>query len=455
VQAERTGTSIARGTVMLVGLALTGAYVLGVLVLASRTSYDTWGAALIAPLLYLVTLPALAKQAERENDRRLFWVLSLALALKLLAVLIRYYVAFELYGGRADARGYAGQGTRIAENFLHGDFTTGLDNFTGSNFISLLTGLIFTVTQPSLLGGFFVYSWMGFIGTFLFYRAFVLAVPEGRSRSYARLLFFLPSLLFWPASIGKEALMVCALGLAAFGVAKVLTGSTLSGLAYVVIGLYPAALVRPHIAGMLAIAFVVAYLLMPWRGRRQELALVFKLGMLAILVALAGFLVLQAQDFLRAESLSEALTNTTSQTAKGGSEFSPVNALTPSGLPLAAFTVLYRPTIADAHNLQALFAGVEGTFLLLITVYRWRWILTAISSIRRQPYVAFAAAYLAMSIIAFSSFANFGILARERVQILPMLFVLLSIPPPSWRPRIGATQAELAGGRVRADAGAR
>ncbi len=455
MQADRTGTSIPRGTVVLVGLALTGSYVVGVLVLATRTTYDTWGAALIAPLLYLLTLPALAKQAERENDRRLFWVLSLALALKLLAVLIRYYVAFELYGGRADARGYAGQGTRIAENFLHGDFTTGLENFTGTNFIALLTGMIFTVTQPSLLGGFFVYSWMGFIGTFLFYRAFVLAVPEGRTRSYARLLFFLPSLLFWPASIGKEAFMVFALGIAAFGFANVLTGSTVRGLIYCVAGLWPAALVRPHIAGMMAIAFVVAYLLMPWRGRRQELALAFKLGMLAILVALAGYLVLQAQDFLRAESLSEALSNTTSQTAKGGSEFSPANALTPLGLPMAAFTVLYRPTIGDAHNVQALFAGVEGTFLLLLTIFRWRWILTAIASIRRQPYVAFAAAYLAMSIIAFSSFANFGILARERVQILPMLFVLLSVPPRSWRPRFGATQAERSRGRIRSDVGAR
>ena len=30
---------------------------------------------------------------------------------------------------------------------------------------------------------------------------------------------------------------------------------------------------------------------------------------------------------------------------------------------------------------------------------------------------------------AFAAIANFGILARERVQVLPMFFVLLAVPP--------------------------
>jgi hypothetical protein len=423
---------VPRSVVVAVGLGLTAAYVLAFLLLMNRTDYDTWGAAAIVPLLLMLTLPALAKQAERENDRRLFWLLCLALAVKLGATLIRYYVVFDVYGGRADARGYDGGGTKIAESFLGGDFTTELEDFSGTNFIVLLTGLVYTVTRPTLLGGFFVFSWMAFIGMFLFYRAFVLAVPEGRARTYARLLFFLPSMLFWPASLGKEAFMVLALGVAAFGVAHILTGKTVKGIVLVVASLWPAAVVRPHIAGMVAIALVVAVLVQPMRGRGRQLAGVFRIVTLVVLVGMAVFLVQETQQFLRAESIAEALSQTTDQTGKGGSEFSPVNFFTPLGAPIATFTVLYRPTLADAHNAQAVLAGLEGTFLLVLTVWRWRWVVSALKSIRRQPYVAFAVAYVAMLVVGLSSFANFALLARERVQLLPLFFVLLSIPS---RPR--------------------
>jgi hypothetical protein len=48
---------------------------------------------------------------------------------------------------------------------------------------------------------------------------------------------------------------------------------------------------------------------------------------------------------------------------------------------------------------------------------------------RRQPYLALALAYAAMFVVAFSSFANFGNLVRQRVQVLPFVVALLCIPP--------------------------
>ena len=46
----------------------------------------------------------------------------------------------------------------------------------------------------------------------------------------------------------------------------------------------------------------------------------------------------------------------------------------------------------------------------------------------RRPYVAFALVYTFAFIYAFSSLGNFGILARERSQLLPVLFVVLCVP---------------------------
>jgi hypothetical protein len=42
--------------------------------------------------------------------------------------------------------------------------------------------------------------------------------------------------------------------------------------------------------------------------------------------------------------------------------------------------------------------------------------------------VAFVVVYSLLFVFAFSSIANFGILARERTQVLPFFLVLLAVP---------------------------
>jgi hypothetical protein len=58
----------------------------------------------------------------------------------------------------------------------------------------------------------------------------------------------------------------------------------------------------------------------------------------------------------------------------------------------------------------------------------------------RRPYVAFAVVYTFAFIYAFSSLVNFGILARQRSQLLPALFVVLCLPEPERRSRTANRQ---------------
>ncbi|MGQ0670613.1 MAG: hypothetical protein ACT4PO_13230 [Actinomycetota bacterium] len=420
-------------TVVALGLALTALYVFSVLFLMSRSDYNTWGALLLGPVLIAVTLPAFARQAAREGDRRLFWLLFFALLLKLAGSLARSYVAFGLYGGRADAQGYFGAGVRISDNFLSGNFDTGLRDLTGTDFINLLTGLIFTVTRPTLLGGFLVYSWLSFLGTFMFYRAFVIAVPEGRSRTYARLLFFIPSMIFWPASIGKEAWMIFAMGIAAYGIARILTGAAARGFVWAALGMWLAMIVRPHIALMLAIGLAVGYVFARPREEWGIIGPVAKATGLAVAAVLAGVLLFRTQEFLGGAGILSPsgvvsqLETVSERADSGGSEIYPTIVRSPAQLPIAVFTVLYRPFVTEAHNGQALIASLESLFLLILTLVRIRWIWAAVKSLRRQPYVAFAAVFVGAFVIAFASLPNLGLLTRERVQVLPMFFVLLSV----------------------------
>ncbi len=47
----------------------------------------------------------------------------------------------------------------------------------------------------------------------------------------------------------------------------------------------------------------------------------------------------------------------------------------------------------------------------------------------RRPYVTFALTYTLGFVIAFANIGNFGILARQRSQLLPLFAVLLCLPP--------------------------
>jgi hypothetical protein len=420
-----------------VGLAgfvvLTG-YLGVVLVAMSRTTYDTWGGLLVAPLLVLLAMPAMAGQARRERDRTIFWLLLAGLLLRFVGALARQFVAFDLYGGIADASGYHDAGVRLAALFAHGDFATGMSPITGTNFIKLVTGIFYTVTGPTKLGGYLFFSWLGFWGTYFFYRAFTVAVPEGRSRSYARLVLFLPSLIFWPAGLGKDAWMVFALGIVAYGGARLLSGSVMRGVLICGLGIWTAGLVRPHVAGMAGLAIVAgAVLKRPSERFGQTAPIVRAVSIVAVAVA-AWLFVSQASAFLKESQLnvdqgvSSVLATIATRTSEGGSEFAPTIVHSPVQFPLAAIQVLFRPFAFEAHNLQSLVIALEGTFVLLLSAIRWRSIVAAVRSATERPFVAACLAYTILFVVAFSAIANFGILARERDQLLPFFFVLLCLP---------------------------
>jgi hypothetical protein len=417
------------------GIVVTAVIVAAFSIIPQTSTYDTWGALIVGPILFGISIPILARQAERERDRLLFWLLLLALAAKLLGALARVYVTEEVYLGVADATGYHGDGIRLSALFREGIFTTGLPDLTGTEFISLFTGIVYTFIGPTQLGGFLVYSWLAFWGLFLFYRAFVLAVPEGRSRSYARLVFFLPSLLYWPSGIGKESWMIFTLGIAAFGAARLLTGRTWNGIFLAGMGLWMAGLVRFHVAGIFAVALAVAYILRRRSEEHRGRSLLARGLALTAVGVLAVVLVLQAENFVEStglqpsEGITSALEEVSERTSQGGSEIQPSIVRSPLTAPIGAFTVLFRPLPIEANNAQALLAALEGTFLLALCGLRFRWILAAFHSFRRQAYVTLSVAYTAVFIMAFSAIANLGILARQRVQMLPFFLVLLSVPP--------------------------
>ena len=189
------------------GVVSVGAYVAALSWAMQHWPYDYWGGFLVAPALLLITWPILVRIGRAEDDLWVPKVLLLALIVRFAGSVARYQSIFAVYGGSGDASVYDHNARRLAPLYWAGHFnaSVGWPHFIGAGFIIVVTAIIYMLIGPTLVGGFFVYAWFSFIGLVLAYRAFRIALPHGDHRRYLVLLFFLPSLLFWPASIGKTA----------------------------------------------------------------------------------------------------------------------------------------------------------------------------------------------------------------------------------------------------------
>jgi hypothetical protein len=416
-----------------VGLLLIAGYVAVLQLTAGRASYDTLGALIFIPALILVSAPLLAWAGRLDPDPRFLRLLVAAFVFKAVATVARYFMSMVFYEGVADASGYHGHGARLASSYRQGDFSAELGfDFIGTGFIRALTGMVYAVTGASVYVGYAVFAWLGFWGLYFFYRAFQTAIPDGDHRRYALLVFFLPSLVFWPSSLGKEAWMLLGIGLTAFGAAKLLVGSW-GWILPLVAGVGATSVVRPHVTAMSFTAIAMALVLRRPLRRATVLTPLVRVAVTVVVVSVTLLLATFAASFLEVEEVSgESIATATSTaseaTSQGGSEFTATEMDSPLDFPVAAATVLFRPFLFEVSSAQMLVASLESLILLVLAVAALPRLRGLTGRLRAQPYLILCLVYTTLFIYAFSYIGNFGILTRQRVQVLPFVLVFLALP---------------------------
>jgi hypothetical protein len=386
----------------------------------------------IAPVLILLTVPIALRIARKEGDPTLARIVMAGVVAKLLAALVRYYVAFVVYHGVSDAAQYDVTGRQLAPDFRRFIFTADIGKVVGTGFTKILTGIVYAIFGVGRIGGFLVFAWLAFLGLLLFARAFRMGVPDGDGRRYLLLVLFVPSLLYWPSAIGKEAWMMLGLGLCAYGIACLFQRRS-SGALALAFGLFAVLMIRPHLSLILFVGLVFALLVRRAPARTYAAPLARLLGF-GVLLVLGVFLAGQTASFLGQESLTTEsvhveLSAAETKTGEGGSAFTPVRVNTPLDIVPAFGTVFFRPFVWEAGNTQGLLSALEVTALLGLCIAARKRLRAIPRLIRTTPYVAFCVGYVLAFVYAFSSFGNFGILARQRVQALPLLLALLVVPP--------------------------
>jgi hypothetical protein len=390
-------------------------------------------------LVALVAAFVLPKAVARDGTLTVPFVAT-ALALHLIGSLLRYFIIQAVYHGVADANGYYGAGKVFAPLFRSLQFPAVKAPYFGTPFVNWTTGILFALIGTTLLGAFVIHSALAFVGGWYFYKAFRIAFPEGDHRLFAFLIFFLPSMWYWPSSLGKDSLVVMFLGLAVYGFASLFRGEMLRGFVPASIGLVGAFMIRPPIATGLMVAAAAAFLLRPARRQSPQVTALTWLIMVPLLSLAAFYTITHTAAYLgnsNAVEAFQAAQSTEFHTGLTGSNFSPPNALSPAGFPQAVITANFRPFPWEAGGVFPALTSLEGVLLVVLIVARRRQIWRGLRRWRSNGMVLFAsAAFLAFSVIL-SSLSNFGLLARQRTQVLPFLFMLICMVAKPGRSEAG------------------
>jgi len=409
--------------------------------------YDVWGGLVILPPIALASVVLLRRLFA--DQPQLLPIMLLGLAAKGIGVAARYWIGFDAYDGAIDAAAYHEFGAIRASGFWAGRVTlfNVLPRYTGTSFVDQLTAFIYTFTGWSRISGFVVYGWLGFWGVAFMVKAALVAVPGLSVRRYAILCLFAPSLVYWPSSIGKEAWMLFTLGLATYGFALLISRrSTLRGIVITVLGMAGAAFVRPHMAGMWLAGFVVALAVGLFAqpesqraGRTDSrrlvtvLVLLLSLGALAAVGAQAIEYLSFGDDSAGSGSVTSILGETTRRTAQARSSFTPPTVDGPQTWPYAALRTLTRPLPFEARTAFQLVSAAEMTVLVGLCLVSGRRMLALPRTIARSPFVAFALMSAFAAGLAYSSFANLGVLTRQKALILPLLLLIPCCPARTLR----------------------
>lgn len=421
-------------TLAVIGGLLATAVLTAFFALASFTDPDTWVPVLVAVVLVLITTPIIFALSRGDRNRRLRWLLVIALLLKLGATIPRYYVNEVTYQGSADAGRYHQAGRVFVENrekgewSIEGAYLTSFSSETRA--IGYIAGIVYSVIGPSLMGGFLVFSWFAFLGLLFFFQAFRMAFPNAPPLVPAALLFLLPSMLYWPSSLGKDSVMVGCLGAITWGLTCLFMGRRrIIGVATLLAGAWLVATVRPHLLMVVLVGLAGGLLARSASNQRTRAAVGSRVILLLLLVPLVVFGMSRMDRFFgttgedRGDAITATLEKTDQQTSVGNSSFETRPVRNPLQLPLAAVNVFYRPFLFEASG-PSLVSALEGTVLLGLTVWSGRWLWRIGPAVHRSQFAAFCAGYVLAFVFAFSNIGNAGILARQRVQLFPFVILM-------------------------------
>ncbi|NKB87372.1 MAG: hypothetical protein GKS06_04035 [Acidobacteria bacterium] len=353
--------------------------------------------------------------------------------------ILRYEMIERVYNGVADATGYHAKGVQLADQIWAGELSlfsahywtelyVGFGNrIWGTPFMIRLSGLAATFIGPSIRTEFLLFALIAFVGTLLIVKSAENSRPRCHPATTAAWIWLWPTVWFWSSSVGKEAVVILAIGLVMFGYVgrngRIIPSAYLAGICL-------AALIRPHVGVVLLLSTAVAIWLAQkaaWDLRRVAEAVLILPLIAFVLPAAATQLGL---DQLDAEGLAQLLERRLELTNQGGSSTGSSTSVGIANIPAAFVNVWVRPFPWDVHNVPAALAALESIALWWVVWSRKHEIAVALQNWRAHRALRLALPIIiSYTIMIGLGFANLGLIARQRAPLMPLLLMVLFLVP--------------------------
>lgn len=397
---------------------LASAVAFGVLGITGRE--DSTLGVVIVPVVLVAGWGVLRRLVSARHGCYLGSLLFAGLGVRMLASVPR------LVGG-ADSPIYQREGLRIADGLrsLQFDIATGR-SIPGTGAVRYFTGIVNVFTGSTYIATFLVFTTVAFVGQVYFLLGVKSSLNATQFRILAIAITFSPTLAFWPSSIGKESLALFGIGVGVFGTSR-LYDRRWDGVVPVLVGFFAVGMVRPHVAMVLLAGLLVGLFARRahTRGRVATHALLLLLvvaGSMWMAGASADLFGLERLDGIA--DVTAALDFAQERTSQDQARFVAARVSTVADYPWAVVTVLFRPFPWEAPNAFAMISALEGVVLAGL-------LLRAIPGFAHQGkllfqrgQLLFAVGFTSVFIFLFSAIGNFGILSRQRAQVIPFVLVI-------------------------------
>lgn len=411
--------------------ALGAAVAFGALGLSERA--DTTLGLLVIPPFAAFMHYVLASTLKRTHGQWFVGLLFAGFGLRLAAAVPR------LLSG-ADSPVYQQAGERVAESLRSFVFTIDTGRgIPGTGAVRYFAGIVNVFTGSNYLSTYLVFVAIAFVGQVFLLLGVRRGLNDAQFRLAALLIVFSPTLVYWPSSIGKESLSLFGIGLSLYGASR-LYDRAWSGVVPVLFGLFSVGMVRPHVAMVVLVGVLVGLLARRshTRGRLATHSI-----LLAIVVFGSMWVANASADLFGLESLdgfsdvSAALDFTQERTSQDSAAFDSARVRSITDYPMATLTVLFRPFPWEVSVGLPLLSAIEGSVLLVLVFGALPGCLTHVGHVLQRGQLLFAGAFTAVFIYLFSAIGNFGILTRQRSQVIPFVMIFVAFGIRSNKRRTG------------------
>ena len=288
----------------------------------------------------------------------------------------------------------------------------------GTDFILFLNYPFIKLGLPFWFG-FLLYGIIGYYGVLKWVHWAELVVKDNfkyKGFNFLYLVFFLPNLHVWTATLGKEPIIFWAISSVFYALAT----QNIKSFSFI-IGSLAILIIRPHVALMLLSAIAAVFLFHKSFSLKKRIAfaaLTFT-GVLALLYVVFQSTNISYWDWKRIRYFNEY----SILSFKHSGSYVP---MLDYSYAYKWFSFNFRPLFFDAHSVLGLLASIENLLSLIVFVTALFLIIRFYHSIDFVPQikVVFLFTFI-VGLLYVERYANLGIFMRTKIMFQPFMLIVL------------------------------